>query len=535
MNWWERLKGYLDKLKNWWAGLSPAQRVVIGGLIIAVAVSVIVGVIFALNPPYVLLIGGVSDEEAGNITNKLDEMGIPYRVGAGNRIFIPVRYNVYEVRMKLASAGVLGASIKGFELVEETGLGATSFDKQVRYQIALQGELERSIMTIKGIKAARVHLVLPKYTYYVRGEMKEPRASVLVVLEPGVQLSNNQIKGIMELVAGAVEGLKLENVKVIDQYSRVLSDRVLSGKEAMVATSKLELKMNLENYYKKKILAPLERLFGDGNVDVIADVKLDWKKLETEMKKYEKPDRKGGLVRSQQTEEEKAVNMSPGGGAVGTESNIPPGYQYMTGEGTGTYERKSSVVNYELNEVYERIMENKEGEIESVSISVIADASSMVFRSMNKDEILKEVKNIVESGIGASASLTNLKVAVAILPFDKTIELEYKKAVEEAQKRMKFRAFSVGFTLLTILSFLLIYLMTLQIKKKKAYKVVVERKAMLEEELRKILEKEEVVKEEELPEEAKELKELKERLEKVFGRDPSEIAYVIKLWITSST
>ena len=535
MNFWERLKEYFTKLKAWWNGLTTAQRVIVGGAIAAVTVAVVVGVIFALNPPYVLLIGGVSDEEAGNITSKLDEMKIPYRVEAGNRIYIPVKYNVYEVRMKLASAGVLGASIKGFELVEETGLGATSFDKQVRYQIALQGELERSVMTIKGIKAARVHLVLPKYTYYVRGEMKEPRASVLVVLQPGVQLSNQQIKGIMELVAGAVEGLKLENVKVIDQYSHVLSDKVLAEKETMLASSKLELKMNLENYYKNKILAPLEKLFGEGNVEVIADVKLNWVKLEKEMKKYEKPDRKGGLVRSQQTEEERAVNMPPGGGAVGTESNIPPGYQYVSGEGTGTYERKSSLVNYELNEIYERILENHEGEVESVSISVIADASSMVFGSMGKGDVLKEVKNILESGIGASASLTNLKVAVAILPFDRTMELEYKRALQESQRRVRFRAFATGLMLLTVLGFLLVYLMMIQIKKTKARKLVKERKALLEEELRKIIEKEVTVEKEEVPEKEKELKELKEKLEKVFGKDPSEIAYVIKIWITSST
>ena len=80
----------------------------------------------------------------------------------------------------------------------------------------------------------------------------------------------------------------------------------MAEKATMLASSKLELKMNLENYYKNKILAPLEKLFGEGNVEVIADVKLNWVKLEKEMKKYEKPDRKGGLVRSQQTEEERA-------------------------------------------------------------------------------------------------------------------------------------------------------------------------------------------------------------------------------------
>ena len=533
MNFWDTIKSYLEKLKNWWKGLSPAQRILVGGSVVAILVAIVFAVYFATHPPYTLLIGGLSDEEAGAVTSKLEEMGIPYKVGAGNRIYIPVKYNVYEVRMKLASAGVLRGE-KGYELIEQGGLGATSFEKQVRYQIALQGELERSIKTINGVKAARVHLVLPKYTYYVRGGMTEPRAAVLVVLEPGVDLTREQIKGIMELVAGAVEGLKLENVKVIDQYSRVLSDRVLADMETMTAASKLEVKMQLEKYYRDKIRSTLERVFGPGRVEVIPDIKLNWSKIERELKKYEPPTRKGGLVRSQQTEREKAVNMPPMGGAVGAESNIPPGYQYVTGEGSGTYERESQIVNYELNEMYEKFTQNREGEIEEMSISVIVDASSSVLNGKT-DEWAEKVKELVEKGIGASASVTDLKIAVAFLPFDRSLEMEIQKAKLEEEKRARFRLFATGVILLTIIAFLLVYLLMLQIKRAKARKIVEERRIMLEEELKKMFAKEEEVAEEILTEEAKELKELTDKLDKAFAKDPADIAYVIRLWIGSSS
>ncbi len=533
MDFLTRFKEILGKLRDWWGKLSRAQKVLIGGSLAAVLVAIVIGIYIALHPPYALLIGGLSDEEAGSVTSKLEEMGIPYKVGPGNRIYIPVKYNVYEVRMKLASAGVLRGD-KGYELIEEGGLGATSFEKQVRYQIALQGELERSIRTIRGVKAARVHLVLPKYTYYVRGEMAEPRAAVLVVLEPGVDLTREQIKGIMELVAGAVEGLKLENVKVIDQYSRVLSDRVLAELDTMAAANKLELKMQIEKYYREKIMRTLERVFGLGRVEVIPDVKLNWTKIERESKKYEKPDRKGGLIRSQQIEKEKAVNMPPGGGAVGAESNIPPGYQYVTGEGSGTYERESQVTNYELNEMYERVVENREGEIEEMTISVVVDASSSVLKG-DMNEWASKVKDLVEKGIAASASITDLKIAVAFLPFDRSVEKELEMAKLEEEKRARFRLFAAGVILLTVIAFLIIYLVTLQIRKAKARKLIEERKMVLEEELKKMLAEEEVVEEEILTEEAKELKELTDKLEKAFGKDPADIAYVIKLWIGSSS
>ncbi len=535
----ETLRKYLEGLVNAWKNLTPAQKALIGGGIVAVVLALTLLLFFALKPVYVLLVSGLSDEEAGMITSKLEELNIPYKVGSGNRIYIPQKYNVYEVRMKLAAEGVLGRATKGFEIVEETGFGATSFDKQVRYQIALQGELERSIMTIKGIKFARVHLVLPKYTYYVRGEMTEPRASVLVVLEPGADLTNQQIKGIMELVAGAVEGLKLENVKVIDQYSRVLSDRVIADMETVSASSKLELKMNLERYYRDKIMKTLEKVFGPGRVEVIPDIKLNWTKLEKELKKYEPPTKKGGLVRSQQSEEEKAVNTSPkGGGPVGTESNIPPlSYQYVSGEGTSTYERRSSTVNYELNEMFEKIVDNREGEIESITVSVVVDSSSAVLSG--KDEAkdwAEKISDLVEKGIGASASEANMKVAVTFLPFDRTLEFEYRKSLEEIEKKARYRMFAVGVILLTTIAFMIIYLIGLQIRKTKARKLIQERKIMLEQELSRILKaEEEEVPPEELTPEQKELQELTERLDKAFGRDPADIAYVIKLWIGSSS
>lgn len=190
-------------------------------------------------------------------------------------------------------------------------------------------------------------------------------------------------------------------------------------------------------------------------------------------------------------------------------------------------------MNYELNETYEKIMQNEEGEISEMSISVVVDASSSVIKG-NITKWASEVKNLVEKGIAASASVTDLKVAVAFLPFDRSIEKELYSAKLEEEKRAKFRLLAVGTIMLTVIMFLLVYLLMIQIKKKKARKIIEERKSMLEEELRRALVEEEE-EEEILTEESKELRELTDKLEKAFGKDPSDIAYVIKLWIGSSS
>ncbi len=531
MDFLKRILGFFKNLYERWKQMPRPSRILFAGITISIVAVLLITLILVGKPTYTLLVSGLTDEQSGYLIQQLQNMGIPYKVEPG-RILVPTKYNVYELRMRLASMGVFGATSKGFELLDQQAFGATSFDRQVRYQVALQGELERSIVTIEGVKAARVHLTLPKYTYYVRGEMTEPRASVLVVLEPGRDLTQNQIKGIMELVAGAVEGLKLENVKVIDQNSRVLSDKVITSQDTLLASTRTELKMSLENYYGKKIKQTLEAVFGAGRVEVISDVKLNWQKIERQSTIFEPVTRQGGIVRSQEQETEKSVNLPPTGGAVGTDSNIPPTYPSITPQGTSTYERTRAITNYEINQVMENIVQNKEGEIEAITLSVVVDASSSVLEKFDEAETRKWasiVSELVEKGIGATANDPKLAVSVAFLPFDRSFEEEYRKSLAEMERRKRYLMTLVGVSLLIVLGFMMLYLLILQARRVKARKLVEERKARVEEELRKVLEQE--AKKEELTPEQKALLELKEALESMYVESPEEIAAILKLWL----
>jgi flagellar M-ring protein FliF len=527
MNIFERLRDLWKKIADIWNSMSRERKFLVGGTGVALLVTIILFAVVASTPHYRLLVAGLNEDEAGVIIQKLEEMNVPYKVSPGGDIYVPDSYNVYELRMKLASEGVLGSSRKGFSILNENSFGATSFDKQVKYQIALQEELERSIMTIKGVKDARVHLVLPKYTYYVRGEMAEPRASVLVVLEPGAELTREQVRGIVELVSGAVEGLKPENVRVVDNYSRSLSDMLETDEGTFLASSKLELKQQLEKYYESKIKKALESVFGPGRVEVIPDISINWSKIETEMKKYEAPARREGLVRSQETQVEKSQNLPPTGGPAGTDSNIPPlTYPSATSEGTSTYERTHTITNYELNEVYQKIIQNREGEISSLSVAVIIDASSSVLQ--NSSDWSGVINDLVEKGVGSITSSASLSVAVAFLPFDRSIERALQEELKQIETRRRFILYSVGIALLGFLTFILIYLVIVQIRRIRARRLAEERRRKLEEEVKEILQEE--LKEEEVSPEEKELLELVEELENIFSRSPSDIAEIVRLW-----
>ncbi|MGC8820250.1 MAG: flagellar basal-body MS-ring/collar protein FliF [Fervidobacterium sp.] len=532
MEWFRKFLDWFSKLPKWWKQSSQGQRLTI----IIIMASIVLAIIFLaiMNAPrYTLLLTTRTEQDAGGIIQQLESLGIPYKVEVGNRILIPSNYNVYEIRMKLASSGVLSGSSRGFEILDQNSLGATSFDKQVRYQIALQGELERTISTIRGIQSARVVLTLPKYTYYVRGEMSEPRASVMVVMNPGESLGKDQVKGIVSLIEGAVEGIKPENIKVIDQTGQDLTTLLNLDQTTALASTKMELKINLENYYKQKIKIPLESVFGSGRVEVIPDVKLNWEKVEKQITTYTAPNKKEGLVRSKETESEISTTSQGTGGPVGTESNIPPTtYQSVEGTGTTTYQKSHEIVNYELNQIVENIVKNTEGEIENITVSVLIDSSSTVLEKTSKEEVERYIQTVVEKSISANTPQGSITYAVAFLPFSREVQEQFYKEIQSITEVQKLRTRLTLLLLASILIFFATYLGLIQFKKVKARKILQERYKALQEEAQRVMQ---TIQEEEVPpggEEEALIEELKNYLQQVSEASPEEVATVLKVWMS---
>lgn len=530
MEWFRKILDWLANLPKWWKEAPKSQKLIIVIIITSLALAAVFLAIVSA-PRYQLLLTTRTEQDAGPVLQQLESLGIPYKVEAGNKILIPSSYNIYEVRMRLASSGVLSGSTRGFEILDQSSLGATSFDKQVRYQIALQGELERTISSINGIDSARVVLTLPKYTYYVRGEMSEPRASIMVILRPGQSLSKEQVKGIVSLVQGAVEGIKPENIRVVDQLGNELTAMINFDQTTALASTKMELKVNLENYYKQKIKLPLESVFGPGRVEVIPDVKLNWEKIEKQIKTYTAPNKKEGLVRSKETESELSTTLQGVGGPVGTESNVPPTtYENVEGQGTTTYQKSHEIVNYELNEIFENIVKNSEGEIENITVSVIIDSSSTVLEKTPKDQVQQYIESIIEKSIYANTPQGSVTYAVAFLPFSREVQEQFYKELQNVTEMQKLRMKLVLLLVASILIFFATYLGLFQYRKIKARKIMQQRYKALQEEAQKVIQE----LEEELPvggEEEALIEQLKEYLKQVAEATPEEVATVLKVWM----
>ncbi|SHE70358.1 flagellar M-ring protein FliF [Marinitoga hydrogenitolerans DSM 16785] len=508
-------------IKDYWENFSTNQKIIYSILSATFVFLLIFLIALNLRPNYQVLISGVDEQQGGKIIAKLEELNIPYKVGPGGSIMVPEKYNKYELWMKLALNGVLGNQIQGYELLQKQNFGATSYDKQVNYQIALEGELSRSISTMKGIQYARVHIVMPSRTYYTPADKSKPTASVLLFLEPGANIDSGQVKAIMDFVAGAVQNLDPKDVKVVDNNSRNLSAQVISEGNIADAATKFDLKRKIEEYYTQKIENKLQQVFGVGAIVVIPEVELNWQKIEEESRKVQPVNKTAGLIVSEQKESEEKYSTSGTSNIPGVDSNVPP-YTTQTpdNQGSDTYKTLKTITNYDFNEIYQKVTDDKNGEIAEKSITVFIDLDKSPIPE--NDTTKAQIKSAISTATGATPSNIN----ILFTKFNKELEAEYQKIVQQTERARTI-------TVITIISVIFIIVLVLLIigiinlnKKRKARKTILERKKKLEEAATRAIEEIE-------PEitEVTEDQKVFEKLTKIVDQSVDDVVEILKYWI----
>jgi flagellar M-ring protein FliF len=185
----------------------------------------------------------------------------------------------------------------GFELFDKMSWGQTEFDEKVTYQRAMEGELERTIETLSDVKSARVHLVMPTDSIY-EDKQRAAKGSVILKLNRD-SISKDAVQAIARLVSGAVDGLKPEDVAIIDADSdkslNVSHDGAMSGE-------------GLEASLTQRLMSTLEPIVGVGNIRASVNVDYDQGSSEESQEKY---DPAVSALLSDQKSEDQA-----GGGAV---------------------------------------------------------------------------------------------------------------------------------------------------------------------------------------------------------------------------
>src|ERR1700704_5952611 len=219
----DALQPVLQPIQRIWSGLSQAQRIGFG-----VLGAALVGLLFFVSTighgaDTAVAFSGLSTDDMAAIVTKLKDAKIPYELADGGIIRVPSG-QVQDARLATAGMGLSGkpATGSGFELFNQPSFGQTEFTQKVNYQRALENELARSIDQMDAVETARVHLVMPQQTLFTT-QQKDTTASVMLKLKPGRRLDSAQSRSISNLIAGSVEGLKPQNLTIVDVNGNTLT------------------------------------------------------------------------------------------------------------------------------------------------------------------------------------------------------------------------------------------------------------------------------------------------------------------------
>jgi flagellar M-ring protein FliF len=418
---------FLKQLQTVWSKLKPGQRLTLGAVTLAGLALGAILVLWAQTPDYGVLFSGLSEDDASAIVSKLKEMKVPYQLDSGGTTIKVPSGLVADLRLQMAGLGLPSRGNVGYEIFDKANFSLTDFAQRLNYQRALEGELARTIRQLSGVEQARVHVVIPQPTLYTDKE-KPTTASVVLKLRPGAKLQDKEIQAVLHLVASSVEGLKPENVTVVDTNGQLLASGLRSGgiNGGQLAADQLEAQRSFEKTMARDLTTMLAQVLGPGKALVMVTAELDWQTYEANRELFNPDGNQQPLVRSSHevTETTSGAGAVPGG-VPGTESNVP-GYQQPQAASNVQSARRETTTNYELSKTVERIVRTP-GAIKRQSIAVVVD-------SQVPQEQTAQIEKLVSAAAGVDPKRGD-QITVASVPFDRTALEEEKKAMEEAQRQ----------------------------------------------------------------------------------------------------
>lgn len=161
-------------------------------------------------------------KDAANVIARLKEVAIPYEIREEGRAIAVPKAKADEARLSLAEKNLPLGGVVGWEIFDQTKMGATDFDRRIQLIRAISGELSRTIRRIQAVDDARVQIVIPETRLFAE-TVAPVTASVMIRLKLGANLTAEKINGIVHLVASSVENLQPENVTVVDNTGRILT------------------------------------------------------------------------------------------------------------------------------------------------------------------------------------------------------------------------------------------------------------------------------------------------------------------------
>ena len=367
----------------------PAVKKSLPMMVIAVALLAFALVYTMVNQPsYRPVMSGITEADQQAVFEALKAADFKPVIDSSNgQVTVPnTRY--HEARIYLASKGLPKTASTGLDtLKDQSAITTSQFMEQVRYNAAIEQELARSIQQIDSVQSARVHLATTKPSVFVR-DRTPPKASVVITPHQGRSVSPTQVQAIVHLVASSVPMLLPENVAIVDNVGKLMTDAASDAAMGLNATQS-KYKQSLEDLYRQRVLEILVPIVGDANVRSQVNLNIDFSQTETTSEDFD-PAGKGTKTRSEITSEDRN-STKEAAGIPGTLANTAPPAPTTTlntaaTPAAGTDERSTIAAratrNFEIDHQV-RHTKSASGGIQRVSVAVVINERAPIPQPKN--------------------------------------------------------------------------------------------------------------------------------------------------------
>ena len=393
----------MAQARQFWSTRTGRQKLLLGAGAVVTAALLAVFTSLMSTPEYKPLMTDLEPADAQAMTSELLAKQIPSKLSPDGKVLSVPADKLDAARLEVAGHPSTHSGRMGFEIFDKVSWGQTEFDEKVNYQRALEGELERTISSLGGVKSARVHLVMASDSVFLDRE-RGAKASVTLKLAHGT-LSEDESAAIQRLVAGAVEGLKPTDVIITDADS---NQSLGATKDGMAAGE------GLEKLLTQHLIATLSPVVGAAHLRASVNVEYDQGTSEESLEKY---DPSVSVPLSVQRSDEQTGPGAAPSGVPGASSNVPQGKQTAAPQPTSTDTSETSKTENSVFGVNKTVRHSIEpaGRIRRVTAAVLVDdliehkqmpphGKWVDTRMKRSPEQLKQIEELAQAAIGFDAA-----------------------------------------------------------------------------------------------------------------------------------
>ena len=339
---------------------------------LAICLAIAVFVIMLANQPEYRFLTKLPTKELITTMDFLDASQVEYRQ-ENNTISVPTE-EYQNIKLMLAREGLTDEPSQGEDiLMKDMGFGVSQRLERERLKFSREQQLATTVEQLQSINRAKVLLAIPRESVFARRE-KSPSATVVLTMQRGKILSEEEVDAVVDIIASAVQGLSPNKVTVTDQNGRLLN----SGSQDSISSrsrKEFEIEQKREQEYMQKIDSILIPVVGLGNYTAQVDIAMDFTNVEETQRRYNSD---LPALRSEMSVETSNIGGVLGG-IPGALTNQPPIDAVIPEDAVGSQKKNmpsrkhlESTKNYELDEAISHTKQQA-GVVRRVSVSVALD------------------------------------------------------------------------------------------------------------------------------------------------------------------